>query len=237
LASISTLVEQRLIVSAALLLASLAVFAQVSDEDLRLPISLDAESTDYDGKNSMLMFKGLRLTQGNIGVQADDGRATKLDFEDSVWRFTGNVIIDTENGHIECDTADLMFRNHQLQLASITGAPATFEIQRPETTETTYAEAGLLNYNFETGVVEFSENAIITEGGNQISSNYLIYNIAEQRISAHPAGEDGERVKIKYTPQAVEQEETTNTPVNGEAVADPATEDESASGQDGDDDL
>lgn len=209
----------------------------MSEEDLRLPISLDAESTDYDGKNSMLMFRGLRLTQGNIGVEADEGRATKLDFEDSVWRFSGNVVIDTENGHIECDTADLMFRNHQLQVASITGSPATFEIQRPETTETTYAEAGLLNYNFETGVVEFSENAIITEGGNQISSNYLIYNIAEQRISAHPAGDDGERVRIKYTPKAVEQEESTNTPVDGEAVAEPATEDEGASGQDGDDDL
>ena len=90
---------------------------------MRLPISLDAESTDYDGKNSMLMFKGLRLTQGNIGVEADEGRATKLDFEDSVWRFNGNVVIDTENGHIECDTADLMFRDHQLQVASITGAP------------------------------------------------------------------------------------------------------------------
>jgi lipopolysaccharide transport protein LptA len=226
-----------LAVSAALFIVSLAAFAQMSEEDLRLPISLDAESTDYDGKNSMLMFRGLRLTQGNIGVEADEGRATKLDFEDSVWRFSGNVVIDTENGHIECDTADLMFRNHQLQVASITGSPATFEIQRPETTETTYAEAGLLNYNFETGVVEFSENAIITEGGNQISSNYLIYNIAEQRISAHPAGDDGERVRIKYTPKAVEQEESTNTPVDGEAVAEPATEDEGASGQDGDDDL
>jgi lipopolysaccharide transport protein LptA len=237
LASISTLAGQRLAVSAALLVVSLAAFAQMSEEDLRLPISLDAESTDYDGKNSMLMFRGLRLTQGNIGVAADEGRATKLDFEDSVWRFSGNVVIDTENGHIECDTADLMFRNHQLQVASITGSPATFEIQRPETTETTYAEAGLLNYNFETGVVEFSENAIITEGGNQISSNYLIYNIAEQRISAHPAGDDGERVRIKYTPKAVEQEESTNTPADGEAVAEPATEDEGASGQDGDNDL
>lgn len=224
-------------VSAALIVVSLAAFAQMSEEDLRLPISLDAESTDYDGKNSMLMFRGLRLTQGNIGVAADEGRATKLDFEDSVWRFSGNVVIDTENGHIECDTADLMFRNHQLQVASITGSPATFEIQRPETTETTYAEAGLLNYNFETGVVEFSENAIITEGGNQISSNYLIYNIAEQRISAHPAGDDGERVRIKYTPKAVEQEESTNTPADREAVAEPTTEDEGASGQDGDDDL
>ena len=38
------------------------VFAQATD--LRLPISLDADSTYYDGKNSMLMFQGLRLSQG-----------------------------------------------------------------------------------------------------------------------------------------------------------------------------
>ena len=222
-------------VLATLTLAPLLAIAQLSEEDMRLPISLDAESTDYDGKNSMLMFKGLRLTQGNIGVEADEGRATKLDFEDSVWRFNGNVVIDTENGHIECDTADLMFRNHQLQIASITGTPATFEIQRPESEETTYAEAGLLHYNFETGVVEFSDNAIITEGGNQISSNYLIYNIAEQRINAQSAGEDGERVKIKYTPKTLEQEEATNTTADEEITADPATADEGASTQDGDD--
>ena len=62
--------------------------------DLRLPISLDADSTDYDGKNSMLMFRGLRLTQGNIGIEADEGRASNLDFENSVWQFIGNVVID-----------------------------------------------------------------------------------------------------------------------------------------------
>ena len=62
----------------------------------------------------MLMFRGLRLTQGSIGVEADEGRASKLDFEDSVWRFNGNVIVDVENGHIECDTADLTFSGHEL---------------------------------------------------------------------------------------------------------------------------
>jgi lipopolysaccharide transport protein LptA len=237
LASISSRAGRRLIFSATLTLVPLLAIAQLSEEDMRLPISLDAESTDYDGKNSMLMFKGLRLTQGNIGVEADEGRATKLDFEDSVWRFNGNVVIDTENGHIECDTADLMFRDHQLQVASITGAPATFEIQRPESEETTYAEAGLLHYNFETGVVEFSENAIITEGGNQISSNYLIYNIAEQRINAQSAGDDGERVKIKYTPKTLGQEEATNTTADEEVITDSAAADEDASTQDGDDDL
>ena len=125
--------------------------------------------------------------------------------------------------------------NPALQMASITGAPATFELQRPETTETTYAEARLLNYNFGTGVVEFSGNAIITEGGNQISSNYLIYNIAEQRINAQSAGVDGERVKIKYTPNTVQTEATPDATTDSEAGADPVSENESTPGADGDD--
>jgi lipopolysaccharide export system protein LptA len=154
--------------------------------DQQLPITLDADSTDYDGKISMMTFEGLRLSQGLINVSADGGRASKLDFQDSVWRFEGNVIIDTENGHIECDTADLQFVGHTLRIASIEGSPATFELQRIG------------------GIVEFSEDAIITEGGNQISSSYLVYNITEQRINAQSSGEDGERVKITYTP--VEEE-------------------------------
>jgi lipopolysaccharide transport protein LptA len=177
--------------------------AQLSD--LRLPISLDAESTDYDGKNSMLMFKGLRLSQGNIGIEADEGRASKLDFEDSVWRFTGNVIIDVENGHIECQSADLRFISHQLTVADIVGAPATFEMQREGSDETTYAEAGKLRYDLVAGTIEFSGNATITEAGNKISSSYLVYNILEQRINA--SSDDENRVKIIYTPRDPETDE------------------------------
>jgi len=206
-----------------------AANAQLSD--LRLPISLDAESTDYDGKNSMLMFKGLRLSQGNIGIHADAGRASKLDFDDSVWRFTGNVIIDVENGHIECDSviidvenghiecdsADLQFIDHQLRVADIVGTPATFELTRAGSDDTTYAEAGILRYDLLAGTIEFSENAKITEGGNQISSSYLVYNIQEQRINAQSSGEDN-RVKIIYTPRDAEpaatdaEEETEEEP-------------------------
>lgn len=180
------------------LLLSAASFAQ--SDDLKLPISLDADSTDYDGKSSMLMFRGLKLTQGSIGIQADEGRASKLDFEDSVWHFNGNVIIDVENGQIKCDTADLSFSGHELHVAVITGSPATFEMQRPDSEEMTYAEAGRLEYNFASSVVTFSEQATITEGGNQISSAYLVYNIAEQRINAQSGSSADEKVRITYTP-------------------------------------
>ncbi len=178
------------------------VFAQATD--LRLPISLDADSTYYDGKSSMLMFQGLRLSQGQIGVQADEGRASKLDFKDSVWHFEGNVIIDVQDGHIECDSADLKFSDHTLRLASIHGSPATFELRRPGSDEVTYAEAGRLEYDLKDGVVEFSEDAVITEGGNQISSSFLVYNILERRINAQSSGNGDEKVKITYTPTDVD---------------------------------
>ncbi|MEX2494651.1 MAG: lipopolysaccharide transport periplasmic protein LptA [Woeseia sp.] len=199
--------------------------ALAQDEDLRLPISLDAEETSYDGKNSMLMFSGLRLTQGSIGVEADEGRASNLDFADSVWEFSGNVVIDMENGHIECDSALLRFSDHRLRHATITGSPATFEMQRQDSDVVTYAQAGRLEYDFAAGVIEFSEEATIREGGNEISSNYLVYNIEEQRINARSAGEGKPRVKITYTPGDASQAEEEPPPgddATGDDDEDPA---------------
>ena len=194
--------------------------------DVRLPITLDADSTNYDGKSSMLMFEGLRLSQGNIGIQAESGRASKLDFEDSIWNFSGNVIIDTADGHIECESADLMFSEHALKTAVIVGSPATFRLLRADSADVTYAEAGRLNYDFVQGVVEFTDEAIITEGGNQISSNFLVYNIKEQRINAQSSGEGDPRVKITYTPRTnsdvtengteVDSVDTLPPPIDGE---------------------
>ena len=202
--------------AAILLLLPAAAAAQITD--LRLPISLDADSTAYDGKSSMLMFRGLRMTQGTIGIEADEGRASNLDFEDSVWRFSGNVVIDVENGHIECDSADLRFTNHQLTLATIAGSPATFEMTRPGSEETTYAEAGKLRYDLLAGTIEFSDDAVITEGGNKIASNYLVYNILEQRINAQGSPEGDGKVRITYTPR----EDAGET--GEEESADPSTD-------------
>jgi lipopolysaccharide transport protein LptA len=192
----------RAVAALACVIYSTAVLAQ--GDDLRLPVSLDADSTAYDGKSSVVMFRGLRLTQGSLGISADEGYASKMDFEDSTWHFEGNVLIDVENGHIECDTADLAFSGYQLRTATITGSPAKFEMQRPGSEEKTQAQAGSLVYDFDRGIVEFSDQATITEGGNQISSSFLVYNILEQRINASSGGEGDAKVRITYTPGAIE---------------------------------
>ena len=168
--------------------------------DKRLPVSLDAETTAYDGKSSMVMFQGLRLTQGPLGISADEGFASKMDFENSIWHFNGNVVINIENGKIESNIAEVEFAGFQLKTATILGSPARFQIARPEVDELTYAEAGKLIYDFVEGIIQFSEQAKITEGGNQISSDYLVYNIREQRINASSGAEGAPRVRITYTP-------------------------------------
>ncbi len=183
-----------------LLVLAPVVAAQVTDLDMRLPMDIDADNTTLDGKNSMIIFSGLRLTQGQVSIQADEGRATRMELEDSYWNFNGNVVIDVGTGRIECDAAELLFDEFQLREATVVGSPATYELKRSGSEDVTYAEAGRLKYNVLKGVIEFSEQASITEGGNQISSNVLIYNIAEQRIDADSTGGEDGRVRITYTP-------------------------------------
>jgi lipopolysaccharide export system protein LptA len=105
-------------------------------------------------------------------------------------------------------------------------------MSRPGSDQVTYAEAGRLVYNFDEGIVEFSDQATITEGGNQISSSYLVYNIREQRINASSGGEGDPRVRITYTPgaddenaPAAEEPPETDEPPRAE---DPSETEESA---------
>jgi lipopolysaccharide transport protein LptA len=174
--------------------------AQVNDLDMRLPMDIDADNTTFDGKNSMIIFNGLRLTQGTVSIQADEGRATRMELEDSTWQFSGNVIINIGAGRIECDSADLFFDDFRLQRAVVTGTPAIYNLRRAGSDDVTHGEAGRLQYDVDAGIIEFSEQATITEGGNQISSNMLVYNIAEQRIKADSSGAEDGRVRITYTP-------------------------------------
>ena len=181
-----------------LILPSLAT-AQIVDLD-RLPWTIDSETMAFDGKTSTIIYTGLQFSQGDISIEADEGRATTREQEQSIWQFSGNVLIDLTNGHIECDFAELQFAGSVLNTATVTGEPATFELTRTDADDVTYAEAGNLKYDVVKGIIEFSEQATITESGNEISSNYLVYNILERRINADSSGVGEDRVRITYTP-------------------------------------
>jgi len=183
----------------AIVLSSKPAPAQVVDLD-RLPWTIDSETMSFDGKTSTIIYTGLQFSQGEISIEADEGRATTREQEVSTWQFLGNVVINLNNGHIECDSAALQFDGSVLNLAVVTGAPASFELTRSSADDVTYAEAGKLKYDVGAGVIEFSDQASISERGNKISSNFLVYDINERRINADSSGADDDRVRIIYTP-------------------------------------
>ncbi len=199
-------------------------FAAAQMPDLRQPVIVDAERTDYDGRTSMTVFTGLRLTQGNIGIVADLAQTSRMDFDDSVWRFSGNVVFDVDDGQVTCDSADLRFSEFQLMVATITGTPATFEFRRQGTDQTTYAEANRLYYDLVAGTIEFTGDATITEGGNVITSETLIYNIRDQRINA--SGNGDERVTVTYTPPDPEDAAPDTDDAAGGEADEPAADEE-----------
>jgi lipopolysaccharide export system protein LptA len=182
--------------------------AQVVDLD-QLPWTLDSETAVFDGKTATYLYTGLRFSQGNISIESDEGRATNGTENNRELKFSGNVVIIVNDGRIECDSANLHFTGSTLSSAVVTGSPATYELQRATADDVTRAEAGRLNYDVAAGIIEFSEDATITESGNQIASNYLLYNINERRIKADSSGTDDDRVRITYTPatEIVEDDE------------------------------
>jgi len=191
---------------AALLLPVVSI-AQDSDLDLRrLPWDIFAETMDFDGKTSTYIYTGVQFSQGDISISSDEGRAIVNDQDRGSWSFEGNVLINVSDGRIECEFAELFFDGNVLAKAVVTGSPATFVMRRSGSDDATHAEAGKLLYDVQEGVIEFSGQATITESGNQISSNYLVYNIIDRRINADSSGADDDRVRVTYTPADGEDE-------------------------------
>ena len=180
-------------------------FAIAQDIDpRRLPWDIISETMDFDGKTSTMIYTGLRFSQGNISIEADEGRATRQEQENSAWQFAGNVTIDVGNGHIKCDSANLVFKGNVLSHATVTGELASFEMRRLDGDDTTTAEAKLLSYDVESGIIEFSGQASINEAGNHISAHSFLYDIANRRINADASETDEDRVRIIYTPTDAE---------------------------------
>ena len=67
-------------------------------------ISLDAQSSELDLRTNNVIFRKVRIAQGNMSVSADQGQATRqasgLNFDNSLWVFRGNVKITMDQGQL-----------------------------------------------------------------------------------------------------------------------------------------
>jgi lipopolysaccharide export system protein LptA len=174
--------------------------------DSGLPIDLEAESSRFDGRARTLSFEQVRITQGTLSVRADRGSAARLDFEDSRWQFDGNVVLDNEGAHIECDHAELQFEGHALRSAVLRGDPVRLEQQRKPGGPPTRATAGLMEYDVAAATIRLSNNAWLSDGSNDVSGDRIAYDLRRQYVTAE-AGDSGQvRMKIQPPPRKTEEQ-------------------------------
>jgi lipopolysaccharide transport protein LptA len=166
--------------------------------DTNMPITIDADSSEFDYATNRLLFRQLRLDQGSLGIEADLAETDKLDFTDGVWIFTDNVKIKTDTATLTCDSARLNFKNHQLVAAELTGSPANFEQFIPESGQTNSGEANSITYSLKTGGLQLRDNARFSDGANEISGDLITYDLLARKLTVG-SGENGP-VKIIIEP-------------------------------------
>jgi lipopolysaccharide transport protein LptA len=201
--------------AAALLLAALAAVspagAQVS-LDPTLPISLDADTSDFDRRRNRVVFTGLRISQGPLQIRADRGVARQIDFEDAIWEFSGNVVIDLDEGQLRANEATLTFADFRLTRAVAIGAPAEFEDTGSMSGRPVRGRSGRMEYDLVDGIIRLSDGAWLAEGANEITGSSLVYNVPEERVLA-----DGEGDRVRITIQPPERGGAASAGSTGEA--------------------
>ena len=163
-------------------------------------IQIEAQSSEMDFKNNNLIYKKVRISQGNSSVAADQAQGSGLNFDNSHWVFRGNVKIAMDQGQLSSDQADITFANKLLSKAVVNGKPAAFEQHMVKTGKLVQGHADSIDYDVIKGVVHFSKNAWLSDGQNEIRGESLRYNILAQSVAAEAAEQNSQRVHIIITP-------------------------------------
>ena len=163
----------------AALLGAAACAATAQDRN-QLPITVEARSSDFDYKNNVLVFNDVTIVQGAVRITAEKAQASGLDFDDSGWELSGSVRIILTDGGLTSDTARVRFAKGEIQSATVSGAPATFEQRRK--TELAQGRANRIDYDLGRGTVELAGDAWLFDGRTEITGATLVYSTANQRV-------------------------------------------------------
>ena len=166
------------------------------------PIQLEAGPSSFDYKNNRLVFPNVRITQGGLAIEADEGVATGLDFKESNWLFTGHVRITVPDGSMQSDEARISFVANLISSVDVSGTPARFEQKRDKSVAR--GRATHIIYQPGPGTVRLVDDAWLSDGSNDISGKTLVYNIREQRVIASPDEQGTDRIRITINPKKPE---------------------------------
>ncbi len=171
----------------------------INEADRALPIELDAAFSELDRRNDRLVFRDLRVVQGGLSITANEASASPADFSNSVWTFTGSVVIRNGATEARCERAELTFSNNELRKAVLSGNPARFVQSRGRGTTPTEGRGRTLEYDLRAGTIRMVNDAFLSDGSNEITGSLISYDLVREVVTAGSA--DGGDVRMRITPR------------------------------------
>jgi len=167
-------------------------------------IVLDAQSADADLANNNVLFRKVRITQGDMSIAADQGQGTqqktRVDFDNSLWIFRGSVKIAMNGSLLSSDEAQINFVKQRLSKAVAHGQPAAFEQKVAKNGKVAQGHADTIDYDAASGIVRLTNDAWLSDGQTEMHGELLKYDVINQVIRAEAVDQNSQRVHIVITP-------------------------------------
>lgn len=193
-----------------LLVSSAASVVGAQQSSLSQKVVLDADNWSFDQENQRYEFKGLRITQSGLSIEADHALGTGLDFASNRWQLTGNVRIVIDTAVVTADAASFVFENHELVSGLMTGSPATFDDTSPTRDRHAHGGSNEIHYSSADGTVRMEGDASLVVGQFDAQGCALVYSLRDSSVSS--GGSDcGEKFRITVNP-AAEENAPNDTP-------------------------
>jgi lipopolysaccharide transport protein LptA len=151
-------------------------------------------------------------------IRADHAYTTRVDIDNSDWKFNGNVRIrSTEQGsRLTSDRAVVQFRNNEIARIDLNGKPAEFEQQRPDSDVVTHGRANEIIYEAGPGTISMQDDVWLSDGSKTYRGQHLVYDIRKQEVGTTRGAESPEpgsdRVHITINPKEMKKDDGKPAP-------------------------
>jgi lipopolysaccharide transport protein LptA len=184
--------------------APVASAASADREDCNEPLCYTASSLEAE-RNRMVLhdINIVDTTRGITRIRADLAEANGQDLGNSEWVLTGHVQVFMPQGKLSADKATVQFVNKRIASMNAQGAPAEFEhgVDTAGQTgplgdagkaghgaiESARGHAREIDYDMEHDLLKLNGDSWLSDGCNEINSQSIVYDIANQKVRADAA--------------------------------------------------
>jgi lipopolysaccharide transport protein LptA len=192
-------------------------FAAGAQNDEPEELVFESGPVTFNRQTNLFEAQAVRITQGNLSIEADHSLATAIDFtEQSEWRFT-RVKITVGTAVMEAGSAVFTFDNERLSRGELSGTPVSFSDFDEVRQMPILGRAQQMSYDYVARKLRMIGEAWVQRGRTEMFGCDLNYDFAAAERDAGlvvtmDSDECADKFRVRVLPDPEDQPDATDTP-------------------------